>query len=553
MASEQFEREYGQHLVEQVMNGRMSRRQLLVRASVFGLSATTIGTLLAACGGSTGGGSSSASTSPSASAAPKSGGKVTVTALSPLSALDPVTMYQTGDISTVEQICEYLIWVENDFTLRPVLAESWSADSAAQVWTFKLRQGVTFNDGSPFGAEDVVTTFDRLVDPKSGSGALSALKGILSQGGTQKVDDSTVAFHLDKPFADFPYLVSSGDYNSVILSRSFSGDFAKNPVGTGPFMLVDFVPKQSATLKKNPNYWQKGLPYLDGVDFKYNDDAQAQTLQLQSGAVDIQAQTAFQGSQALFQDPNLSVITTPCTAIREVAMRVDHTPYSDKNVRQAVAYCLDRQAIMTAMYDGKATLGNDQVFSPLYPGSPKFTDRTQDYAKAKQLLADSGHADGVDLTLTTAASYLDLSQYATLIQQQCKQAGINIKLHTMSAAEFYGGSSDTTPWLQADMTIVEWSPRPVAAQLIQAMLTATSVWNSSHWANTQFDDLFGQYEATVDEASRAQIATQMGTVEQDDTPVVIAFWMDSLRATNKRVHNVQGLEAYLDLSKAWVD
>ena len=475
-----------------------------------------------------------------------------VTALTPLSALDPVTMYQTGDIATVEQICEYLIWVENDLTLRPVLAESWSPDPAAQVWTFKLRQGVTFNDGSPFAAEDVVATFDRLVDPKSGSGALSALKGILSPGGTQKVDDYTVTFNLDRAFADFPYLVSSGDYNSVILPRDFAGDFIKSPVGTGAFMLVDYKNKQSATLKKNPNYWQKGLPYLDGVEFVYNDDAQSQALQLQAGAVDIQAQTAFQGSQALFADPGLNVITTHSTAIREVAMRVDRDPYSDKNVRQAVAYCLDRQAIMQALYDGKGTQGNDQIFSPLYPSSPAFPDRNQDYAKAKQLLSDAGHADGVKLTITTAGSYLDLAQYAQLIKAQCKPAGIDVGIDLVSATQFYGGEADKTPWLQADMTIVEWSPRPVAAQYIQAMLTASSVWNSSHWANADFDNLFEQYSATVDEASRTAIATKMGTIQQDETPVLLAFWMDSLRATSAKVHNVQGLEAYLDLTRTYL-
>jgi peptide/nickel transport system substrate-binding protein len=527
----------------------MSRRQLLVRASVFGLSLTAVGSLLAACGESS---ESPSTSSPSAAGAPKRGGVVTVTALTPLSALDPVTMYQTGDIATVEQICEYLIWIENDLTLRPVLAESWSPDPEAKVWTFKLRQGVAFNDGSPFGADDVVATFDRLVNPDSGSGALSALKGILSPGGTTKVDDSTVAFNLDAAFADFPYLVSSGDYNSVILPRDFDGDFLRNPIGTGPFTLDSYQSKESATLKRNPTYWQKDLPYLDGVKFVYNDDAQAQALQLQSGAVDIQAQTAFQGSQALFADPNLNVIATHSTAIREVAMRVDKDPYSDKNVRQAVAYCLDRQAIMQALYGGKGTQGNDQIFSPLYPTSPTFPERTQDYAKAKQLLSDAGHPDGVKIKITTAGSYLDLSQYAQLIKEQCQPAGIDVGIDLVSATQFYAGDADKTPWLQADMTIVEWSPRPVAAQYIQAMLTAESVWNSSHWANAEFDDLFKQYAATVDEASRADIATQMGTIEQDETPVLLAFWMDSLRATSAKVHNVQGLEAYLDLTKAYV-
>jgi peptide/nickel transport system substrate-binding protein len=234
-------------------------------------------------------------------------------------------------------------------------------------------------------------------------------------------------------------------------------------------------------------------------------------------------------------------------------MRVDRAPHDDKRVRQAIAYCLDRQAIMQSLYDGKGTQGNDQIFSPLYPASPTFPDRSQDYEKAKQLLSEAGYADGVQVTLTTASSYLDLSQYGQLIQAQCKPAGIDMRLDTMSAAEFYGGDAETTPWLQAAMTIVEWSPRPVAAQYIQAMLTGSSVWNSSHWANAEFDSLFKQYSATVDEASRSEIATKMGTIQQDETPVLLAFWMDSLRATSAKVHDVQGLEAYLDLTHAWLE
>jgi peptide/nickel transport system substrate-binding protein len=323
-------------------------------------------------------------------------------------------------------------------------------------------------------------------------------------------------------------------------------------VGTGPFMLTDYHTGVSATLKKNPNYWQKGLPYLDGVEFVYNQDAAAQSLQLQAGNVDIQAQTAFQGSQALYANAQINVLTAHSTAIREVAMRVDKAPYDNKNVRQAVAYCLDRPGLLQGLYKGKGTLGNDQIFSPLYPSSPTFPARNQDYAKAKQLLSAAGHPGGVKLTITTASNYLDLSQYATLIQANCAPAGIDVAINTMSATQYYGGATNQQPWLEADMTIVEWSPRPVAAQYIQAMLASTSVWNSSHWADAQFDTLYKQYEATVDETSRRQIATQMGTIQQDETPIILAFWMDSLRATRTTVHDVQGLEAYLDLTRTYL-
>jgi peptide/nickel transport system substrate-binding protein len=230
MSDDQFRSEYADHLVEQVINGRMTRRQLLVRASIFGFSATAIGSLLAACGSSS---SSSSAASASSAPAPKTGGTLRISCPDSLTALDPVTTYDVGGAVMEQQVCEYLIWANNDMTLRGVLAQSWSPDPSAKVWTFKLRPGVTFNDGSPFGADDVVATFDRLVNPKSGSSALSVLGGILSPGGTKKVDDTTVAFHLDKPFADFPVLVSSSNYNALILPKNWSGNFLKNPVEIG--------------------------------------------------------------------------------------------------------------------------------------------------------------------------------------------------------------------------------------------------------------------------------------------------------------------------------
>ena len=175
------------------------------------------------------------------------------------------------------------------------------------MWTFKLRQGVKFNDGSPMEAADVVASLERVVDPKSGSGALAALQGILSPGGTKAVDTYTVECTLDKPFADFPYLVCQSSYNTVILPRNYAGDFVKNPVGTGPFMLKSYNAKQKAVMVKNPTYWGKDasgnqLPYLDQVTWIMVQDESAANLQLQSGAVDFQPQTVFQGSQALFAD-----------------------------------------------------------------------------------------------------------------------------------------------------------------------------------------------------------------------------------------------------------
>jgi len=548
MADSSFQREYGHHLVEEVLNGRLTRRELIVRASVMGLSATAIGSLLAACGSS----GTTATTSPSASAVPaKTGGTLRVTLVPPAAALDPVTMYDAGAIATVQQVCEYLAWVENDLTLRPVLATSWSSDSTGKVWTFKLRPGVTFNDGSPFTADDVVATFERLVNPKSGSSALSNFAGILSPGGTVKVDDTTVEFHLDRAFVDFPYLVASTNYNAVILPKNYSGNFQKNPVGTGPFMMTSYTPKQGATFKKNPTYWQKGLPYLDGVQFQFSPEDQAQILALQGGSVDMMLSTPYQGSQALFSNSNITILSTPSTQFREVAMRVDKAPFTDKRVRQAIAYCLDRPALLKALFNGKGELGNDEIFAPLFPNAPVLPQRAQDYAKAKALLAAAGHASGLTITMTVE-EYLEVPQYATLFQAMCKGGGINAKISLQSQAQYYG-SGTNQPWLQVPMGFTDWAARAIPSQFFLPMLTSKGVWNSSHWKNPEFDKLALQYDATLDVATRKQIATRMATIEQDETPCIIAYWIDALRATTTKVHGVEanGSE-FLDLTRAFL-
>jgi peptide/nickel transport system substrate-binding protein len=547
MTDDQFRREYANHLIDEVKNGRMTRRQMLVRASVFGFSLTAAGSLLAACGGS------STTTSPSASAtgapAPVVGGTLTGQIPPSLTDIDPLTIKDQGGIVLIMQFCEYLIDLDNQNGLVPRLAESWSANADASVWTFKLRQGVKFNDGSPFEAADVVATFDKLVDPKTGSSALSVLDGILAMGGTKAVDTSTVEFNLEKPFADFPYMICMSNYNAVMLPRTYNGDWVNNPVGTGPFLLKEYLAKQKCTMVKNPDYWGKDaagnqLPYLDQVNWVMIQDESAANLQLQSGAIDFMPQTVLQGSQALFADPNLRVDVYPSSGIREVAFNVTKDPWQDKRLRQAVAYCLDRDAINQTLYQGRSTLGYDTFWEPaVFPGSPPSTVRAQDYDKAKALLADAGKTTlNVELTVN---KYLENPQYAQLIQAQCKPAGINISIKQISQEAYYAAApgadyATTTPWLNAAFCIVEWGSRPTPGVYAQAMLLPTSTWSSSHWNNQEFATTFDSYMATADQAKRTEYATKLSSIQQDDTPILVAFYISQLRTQKKTIFGIQG-------------
>jgi ABC-type transport system substrate-binding protein len=329
-------------------------------------------------------------------------------------------------------------------------------------------------------------------------------------------------------------------------------------------MLDQYVTKQKATFKKNPTYWGKDaqgrqLPYLDGLEYVMVEDNSAQNLQLQSGAIDLQPQTVFQGSQALFADPNLRVDIYPGTGIREVAFNVDVDPWKSsggKWLRQAVAYCLDREAINKALYDGRSNLGYDTFWEPaVFSPSPPSTPRAQDYDMAKQLLTDGGMPNGMDITLTFA-KYLENPQLAQLIQEQCKAAGINVTLDQLSYDAYYAGDDadyyGTTPWINAAMTITEWGSRPAPGIYAAAMLLPEAVWSSSHWDNKDFVDAFDQYQATNDEASRMELATKLSQVQQDDTPILVPFYITQLRTQKKNVFGVQGPGSfYCDMSQAF--
>ncbi len=545
--------EYEYHLVEEVRAGRLTRRQLIVRGTVAGLSATSIGALLAACGSS----STSKSTTTAANAAVKRGGTLRLGCAVPTGDVDPVFLFDQGGIFTAQLAGETLCKRMADTSLQPRLATSWRQVGSAKEWEFKIRQGVTWHDGRPLTVDDVVATLKMLSDPKGGSSALSAFSGVLSPGGVSKVDDQTVRFSLDRAYVDFPYTVSDDNYNSIILPADYKkGSFSKGGIGTGPFILRELTPKQGATFERNPKYWGKdpkngALPYLAGVQVKYFNDPQSTVLALQSGGIDTYPQMAYATARGLFGDANVNVLELPGSEHRTVAMRTDQAPFDDKRVRQALAWSIDREALVKGLFGGKAKVGNDHTFAPVYPFAPSEADvpqRKQDIAKAKQLLSDAGHANGITVPTLIVEEFLDVPEYAQLLQDQAKAAGIQMKLHQESQSIFYN-----KVWLQTPFGIVDWGARGSISPLIEPAYTAKGIWNSSHWKNTQFDKLVSQFDAEADQGTRKQIVAQIAKIQNDATPTLISFFINGLRGVRKTVQGIEnGPVDHIDASKIWL-
>ncbi len=510
------------HLIDGLVRGAFSRREFLRYGSVLGLSAPLLGGITSAVG---------FGLAPSMARAGTPGGTIRYGQIVPAAAVNPVTVADGGGLTVLSQFGETLVFSAPDLSAQPLLAESWAPNADGTVWTFKLRQNVKFHNGKVMTADDVVATFDRLSDPEMGSNALSVFTGVLSKGGTRKVDDYTVEFHLDAANGSFPYAVSTDNYNSIIIPAEFPEDFEATMVGTGPFKLEKYTPKVGASFVRNTDYWGPA-PLPDRVEATFYGDYQPQILALQGGAIDVIQQLPVLQAVALLNDPNFTIISTPSSAHQQVHMRTDMDPFKDKRVRQAVALTLDRPKIIAGLMRGKAQIGNDSPFMPAFPSTnPSVPQRQQDIAQAKQLMEAAGVGAGFQTTLTTE-KYLEIPDYAVLIQNAVKEIGIDLQLNIMDQGTYYGDAVfGKSPWLDSSMGISDYGHRGVPNLFLQAPLMSGGPWNSAHFNNAEYDALVKGFVASLDLESQRATAGQIQTLLLDETPLIQAYFYDFLTVT----------------------
>jgi peptide/nickel transport system substrate-binding protein len=522
------------HYIDELVSGGMDRRDFLRRGSMIGMSTGLLGAILAACGSS-----SSSSTSSGSGAAPssgKKGGTLRVAGVTPAASINPLTVADAGGLLMLNQTGEFLVFDSNlKLALQPMLALSWKPNADGSVWTFKLRPGVKFHNGNPMTADDVVYTFKQLSDPKVASNALSTFTGVLTPAGVKKVDATTVAFHLESPNGNFPYLVSSDNYNAIIVPAGTDfGQWQKTFVGTGAFKLGSYQQNVGASFVPNPDYWgTKAL--LSGSSFKFYASQQPMILALQGGDVDVIAQFVPAGATQLLNNSSYKIIQLKAANHRELSMRNDQPPFNDAKVRQAVAYSLDRTGMVAALLGGKGSVANDYPFGPRFPSTDTTVpQRSQNIDMAKQLLQQAGHSS-ISATLFTE-QYQEIPQLAQAIQQNAKQAGININLKVETQTAYYGkatfGNSD---WLDGQMSLVDYGDRGVPNVYLVAPLTSKGPWNGAHFKDPQYDSLVKQFVAALDLQTQKTIAGKIQRLLLAETPIVIPYWIDGLTASTPGV------------------
>ncbi|AZO10890.1 MULTISPECIES: ABC transporter substrate-binding protein [unclassified Mesorhizobium] len=518
------------HLVDGLVDGRVSRRDFIRHGSLLGLSLPLLSGIATVAG---------FSGMPSLARAQGSpGATIRVAGDMPAATIDPVTISDGGSFVLLGQVGEYLCIAGSDLVLQPALAESWKPNDTGTMWTFKLRKGVKFHSGGEMKADDVVASIDRLADPANSSNALSVFRGLLQKGATKKVDDYTVEFHLDAPNGNFPYMVSSDNYNAIIIPASYKGDYEKSFDGTGPFKLEKYTSKVGASFVRNENYWgDKVLP--ERIEFIFFSDDQSAILALLGGEVDVISLSAAAGV-SLLNNPNVNIDSVKTASHSQFHMRCDSDPFKDPRVRRAVALCLDRDKLVAGLFKGRASPGNDSPFAPVYPSTDtSVPQRKQDFAQAKQLMQAAGVGKGFKVTLTTAR-FVELPDYAQLIQNWVKEIGIELQLNMLPLGAYYGDAVfGKSPWLDSVMGICDYGHRGAPNVLLSAPLTSNGSWNAAHFKSKDYDTLVSSYIAALDLEAQKATAGKIQNLLLEETPVIFGYFYDDLTVTAKGVFGIK--------------
>jgi peptide/nickel transport system substrate-binding protein len=537
------------HVIDEYLGDRITRRDFIRRATMFGMSVPVVGSIIAARGGLLERPERSlaarGATSPRTAAA--SGGTINAGFIIPATALDPILIEDQGGLEIIGNIGEFLVFSDQKLVYHPWLATSWSSNADASVWTFKIREGVKFNNGKAMTVDDVVYSYKSQCSTVTGGNALSVFGGTLNPDGVEKLDAHHVRFHLEAPDASFVDACSEDNYNMIIVPHGYdySNYHKVGPgfIGTNKFKVSSFSPESGCTFVRNPHHWgSPAKPSKVVVTFYPNEQPMAAALE--AGSIDVMDQFTFAISPQLLNG-NWNVIKLKCALQRQLSMRCDQHPFTSKYVRQAIAFTLDRPAIIKALFDGDAVIGND---NPFYPGFKSYNSsvgqRSMDLKKAKQLLAKAGVPGGFSTPLLTETTQ-EIPHFAQIVKQAAAAINVDINLTIETPDKYYGdGVFGKSDWLDGKMSLVDYGARSVPNLYLEAPLQTynkakgTGAWNAAHFNNATYDKLSKEFVAAVDLSEQRKIAGQIEKLLLDETPIIFPYFYDYLCATAKNVKGV---------------
>jgi len=439
--------------------------------------------------------------------------------------LDPAQQPTDQQSLNVDATYDRLTTVDDNWKVLPFLATSWKPSAGGKVWTFQLRKGVKFHNGKAFTSADVVYTFRRLLDPKTGSEGASQMS-FLKPSGIQAVGPYAVKFVTAKPVAELPLLITNKN-TFIVQNGASTATLRTKGAGTGPFIPEAFKPlKQVQTFNRNPNYWRKGFPKAPCLQLYVILEPNSMLAALQSGQVDFSQQVDFSILPALKNDKRVRLTATGAATSMVMPMWVDTAPFNKLAVRQALKKVIDRKQMVATTLLGFGVVGDDNPVPPTSPDAWRKTVPGPDIAGARRLLASAGYnaSNPLEVDLYTAAAYPGILNMTQLYAQQAAKAGIKVNLITGPASEYWDNV-----WLKHPFQVSAWSARPAGLALSIAYLK-NAPYPESHWKVPAFDALIQKANTTVDPAARSALYKKAGRMLTERGGAIIPMFQKIVAA-----------------------
>jgi peptide/nickel transport system substrate-binding protein len=434
--------------------------------------------------------------------------------------LDPAFASADAEILVLSNVYDYLVEIDAANDVQPGLAESWTVSEDGRTWTFALREGVRYHGGAAFGPDDVVATFERLRDPDADLPTSDLYANVASVEATGPAE---VTFTLNEPNPFFLYDLSD---NHALVVDADAEDLGTAFDGTGPFRVERYEAEDRMILAANEGYFA-GAPGVERIELIFFAEQAAAVSALRGGQIDLVLRMPTPLFQSLEGASGIERVRVPTNGFDLVRLRADRAPGDDPRVVEAMKLAVDREAIVEVVTDGLAALGADNPVGPLYDAYhvPEVAPPERDVERARELLAEAGYEDGLELVLNVPDSG-DRPDLAVVLKEQLDEAGFDIEVRLQPESVYYGDGG----WLEVDFGITGWGSRPVPQFYFETMIACGAVWNEAHYCDPEVDALIETAGSTLDEEERAAAYAELQRVLAARGPYVIPYFFPQFAA-----------------------
>ena len=457
---------------------------------------------------------------------------------SPPKTFDPARMSISEEYHVAFALYEALIWIDTDLLPQPLLASSWETAPDLLTWTFALQRGRTFHNGADVTANDVVYTFERLLDPDLGA-SLFALTQAIAR--VEAIDAYTVQFHLTAPNAELLYMLAAPQ-TGIVPTASTTNALNALPVGSGPYRFMESLPGGRRRLQHFPQYPEAEEYSLQTVEYHYFSTLAAQADALLAGHVEMIADINLQDLTRLREHPEIVILEVPSGRYQTLVMQATEAPFTDLRVRQALKACADRPLLLEQAMRGYGELGHDHPVAPVSAFVADLPLPEQNVERARQLLAEAGYPDGLKLDLITSDSRPGMLVLAESFSQMAALAGIQIRVTRVPADVYWSDYGGKVPF-----HVGNWNFRVSIDETFTLAHYSKSPQNESKWSTPELDALLDQARSEANQETRMALYHKAQQIVQEQGAVVIPYFRPVLMAVQRKVQGFAGHPA------GWID